>query len=177
MPRDFKDVAEAYDFMGKLGAPEKLIRHVILVGEAAELLIDKLKKQNVQFDEKLVRLGVALHDVGKILHPEELNLPGKKHEREGESLLLANGLNPRLARCCVSHGQWQTMDCSLEELVVALADTLWKGKRDEGLENKIVDEISRQLNRERWGLFIELDSCFEFIASPGEDRLRRSRVD
>ena len=177
MPRDFRDVAEVYDFLKALGASEKLIRHVILVGEAAELLIEKLNHLNVSFDEKFVRLGVAFHDAGKILHPEELSIPGKKHELDGQALLIAEGVDQQLAHSCVSHGQWQLMDCTLEEILVALADTLWKGKRDEKLETRVIEEISKQLGFERWELFLELDSSFESIASGGAERLKRSRVD
>jgi hypothetical protein len=66
------------------------------------------------------------------------------------------------------------MDCSLEELLVALADTLWKGKRDDILENRVMDERLKQATYRRWQLFIEMDSCFEFIAAGGTERLKRS---
>lgn len=35
------------------------------------------------------------------------------------------------------------MICSTEELIVALADKLWKGKRDEALELMVIDEDSK----------------------------------
>lgn len=79
-----------------------------------------------------------------------------------------------LARCCVSHSQWQTIDCSLEELTVALADKLWKGKRVEALEAKVIDGLAERSDLDRWDLYIEFDTTFEAIANGGDDRLRRS---
>jgi CRISPR/Cas system-associated endonuclease Cas3-HD len=38
------------------------------VGEAADLLIQKFNQMNLDFDDKFVRLGVAFHDAGKIIH-------------------------------------------------------------------------------------------------------------
>jgi hypothetical protein len=170
----FNNVTEVYVFLQELGAPDKLIRHLALVGEAAELLIEKLERMQVPFDARFVRLGVALHDAGKIKYPEELHAKGKRHEPAGEALLLQQGLAAELARCCVSHGQWQTLDCSFEELLVALADTLWKGKRGEELENRVIEKTARLLACEPWDLFLEMDSHFELIAAGGVERLWRS---
>jgi hypothetical protein len=138
-------------------------------------LIEKLDQMNVPFDARFVRLGVAFHDAGKIKYPEELSVKGKRHETAGEEFLLQQGLSPELARCCVSHGQWQTVDCSFEELLVALADTLWKGKRNEELEKRVVEKTVQLLAREPWNLFIEMDSHFESVAAGGLDRLLQSQ--
>jgi hypothetical protein len=170
----FNNTAEAYAFLKEIGAPDKLIRHVSLVGEAAELLIEKLNRLNVPVDARFVRLGVAFHDAGKIKYPEELRVKGNRHESAGEEFLLQQGLSPELARCCVSHGQWQTLDCSFEELLVALADTLWKGKRNEELEKRVVEKTAQLIAREPWNLFIEMDSYFEQIAAGGVERLLQS---
>jgi hypothetical protein len=170
----FNNVAEVYRFLDGLGAPDRLLRHLALVGEAAELLIEKLEDLKVPFDADFVRLGVALHDTGKIHYPEELRDKGKRHEAAGEALLLQLGLAPELARCCVSHGQWQTLDSSFEELLVALADTLWKGKRSDELEKRVTEKAAQLLACDPWNLFLEMDSHFEMIAAGGVDRLWRS---
>ena len=170
----FKNVEEAYDFLKQLDAPPRLIRHVYLVGEAADLLIHKFHQINLAFDENFVRLGVIFHDVGKIIYPQELVAQGNHHETEGEKLLISKGVNPLLARCCVSHARWKTMECSLEELIIALADKLWKGKRELDLEKLVIERISNSINQDFWSLFMELDSYFESIASQGEERLNRS---
>lgn len=174
--RTFVSVDDAYVFLKELGASSKLIVHVKLVAEASELLIAKLRSLNIGFDISFVRLGVAFHDAGKILHPEELQIKGVHHEAAGEQLLIANGIDAELARCCRSHGQWQTMECTLEELLVALADTLWKGKRNQDLENLVIKSLSKQYSKDYWELFMEMDACFEQIAEDGYSRLMRSRI-
>lgn len=176
MNNKLKDVNDAYELLKKLDAPPRLIRHAYLVGEAADLLIEKLDNIGIKLDANFVRLGVALHDVGKIIHLDELISKGNKHEADGESLLIANGVEPHLARCCRSHAQWQAMDCLLEELLIALADKLWKGKREVELEKEIIDRLSKLTSKDYWQLFIELDNHFETIASTGEERLVRSQM-
>ena len=172
--RNFENVEQAYEFLKQLDAPPRLILHVRLVGEAADLLIQKLNQMNVDFDEKFIRLGVALHDTGKIIHCQELVSPGNQHEADGEKLLISKGVNSKIARCCVSHAKWKSMECSLEELIIALADKLWKGKREVDLEKAVIERISKLMNQDFWELFIELDFHFENIASQGEERLARS---
>jgi len=149
--------------------------HVRLVGEAADLLLAQLRRLGVSHDANFVRVAVVLHDAGKILHPDELHGGGVKHEAAGEKLLLAQGVNPALARCCLSHAQWTRMACSLEELLVALADTLWKGKRDAELEKRVMEAICERSQLEFWDIFVEVDHGFEVIAADGITRLLRSR--
>jgi hypothetical protein len=45
--KTFKTVHDAYQLLQELGAPSKLMLHVKLVGEAAELLISKLHELEV----------------------------------------------------------------------------------------------------------------------------------
>ena len=137
----FQSVQDSYKLLHELGASSRLIRHVKLVGEAAEMLISQFQKLDISFDSDWFRLGVAFHDVGKILHPSELIEKGNEHEEAGEMLLLSRGVDPKIARCCRSHGQWQKIECDFEELVVALADNLWKGKRNTELENKVITKV------------------------------------
>lgn len=172
--KTFQTVYEAYQFLQELGASSKLLLHVKLVGEAAELLIVKLHELQIQFDENFVRLGVVFHDAGKIIHPKELTAKGNNHEADGEKFLITHGVKLQLARCCRSHNQWQTMECSLEEICVALADKLWKGKRVPELEELLIQMLVARCKKDYWELFVEIDSCFEAIASDGDSRLMRS---
>ena len=167
---------EAYDLLRALGATPHLLRHLQLVGEAGDELILGLQELDVEIDVGFVRLGIAIHDAGKIVHPEELRGPGSEHEPTGEALLLQHGVQPEIARCCLSHARYETMDVRLEELLVALADKLWKGKRVEHLEARVVDAVSERLNCDRWDIFNRLDDCFESIANSGDDRLARSQL-
>jgi len=61
-------------------------------------------------------------------------------------------------------------------VLVALADKLWKGKRDDGLERRVADAIARQVKREAWEVFDVLDAICEAIASDGPERLACSVV-
>ena len=159
--KNFDSLKDAYQFLQELGASPKLLLHVKLVGEAAELLIEKLSDLKVPFDADFVRFGVAFHDAGKIIHTDELFNKGNYHEADGEKLSLKNGVNGKLARCCQSHGKWETMTCSFEEYLIVLSDKLWKGKRDGLLENIVIDKVAELLYQDRWEIFVELDSCFE----------------
>jgi hypothetical protein len=174
--RTFSTIDDAYLLLQDLGASEQLIVHVKLVAEAAELLISQIERFEIAIDRDLIRLGVAFHDAGKIIHPQELTLPGNYHEPDGEQILIANGVAPKIARCCLSHARWQTMDCSIEELFVALADTLWKGKRNPQLEDLVIKRLAIRSRRDYWDLFVEWDSCFESIAADGDRRLIRSQL-
>lgn len=69
------------------------------------------------------------------------------------------------------------MEVSFEELVVALADTLWKGKRNEVLEKRVVEGAAVRVGRPFWDVFVAFDTCFEDIAGEGPRRLARSLED
>ena len=46
----------------------------------------------------------------------------------------------------------------------------------EKLELKIVDKISALMGKERWDIFMELDDCFESVASSCSKRLLQSKT-
>lgn len=171
-----ESLTAAQDLLVRLGAPSRLLRHVELVNEAAELILGKLGALGVPVRAELVRVGVALHDAGKILHPDELDAPGALHEPAGEALLLGSGVSPEVARVCLSHARWDTMDVTLEELLIALADKLWKGVRNARLEERCIDAIALALGKARWDLFIDLDTSFENVAAGGAERLAQSHI-
>ncbi len=165
---------DALKLLDVLGAPEHLKTHAHLVGEAADLIIKKCDDMGFPIDGGFVRIGVVIHDVGKIVHTNEMTGSGSKHEPGGQKMLLQQGVDPAIARCCLSHARWASMDCSIEELLIALADKLWKGKRAEELELKIIDQFALMIGKQRWDIFAELDSHFEEVAAGGHERLQRS---
>ena len=165
---------DAYSLLNNLGASKQLVTHAKLVGEAADLLIQKCEELKLALDYEFIRMGVVIHDVGKIVHLHEMNMPGSEHEPEGQKILLDKGVSTRLARVCMSHARWVEMECSLEELLIALSDKLWKGKRVGSLELEVVDRISDLLDVERWDIFTDMDMKFEEIAAGGYERLQRS---
>jgi hypothetical protein len=170
----FDSIDDARTLLRKLGAPERLVRHTELVEEAAGIVLRELTRLGVAVDEHFVRLGVVFHDAGKIEHPSELAQPGHEHEPEGERLLLRAGVDPAVARSCLSHARWPEMTTSFEELLVALADTLWKGKRNADLEKAVVTRAASVAGKSFWDLFVPLDTCFEHVAASGAERLTRS---
>jgi len=52
-----------------LSAPPCLIRHLQLVGEAADALVAAYQALGLAFDLRRIELGVAVHDAGKIAYP------------------------------------------------------------------------------------------------------------
>ncbi len=167
---------EALALLREVGAPPRLYRHAELVGEAADQLLLGLKRFGVQIDEDYVRVGVVLHDAGKSLHPAELLGPGSNHEPDGERLLLSHGATPEVARVCRSHAQWDTVAETIEELLIALSDKLWKGVRVARLEDLVIDRLAHSLQKDRWDCFTELDTLFENVAATADSRLARSDV-
>jgi HD domain len=169
-------VEDANLLLARLGAQPRLLRHVALVGEAGERLLELAGALHLPIDPALVRVGIVLHDAGKILVSAELDAPGREHEPRGQDLLLTQGVSPTLARICLSHARWSEMTVSLEELLVALSDKLWKGVRNAPLEERVINEAAKALQRDRWDLFVQMDSLFEEVAADGAARLERSRV-
>lgn len=165
---------DAFNLLERLGAPRRLFKHLQLVGEVGGEVTSKLDDLGVQYDKRFIQVGIAVHDAGKIVHPNELKGGGNLHEAAGEKLLLEHGVDAKIARCCRSHAQYASMSVSFEELIIALADTLWKGSRDADLELRIIDGVAARLKTDRWDLFEVLDSLFEEIAADGVERLSRS---
>jgi hypothetical protein len=167
---------DARALLEEIGAPARLVRHGELVAEAAEAILAAVR-EIVVVDSRRVLLGAWLHDAGKALHLNELERAGNNHEEAGEAMLLTLGVDASIARICRSHAQWQAMkDVGIEDLLVALADSLWKGRRDQDLESRVIDELSHLTGRDWWSIFTPLDDAFERVASEGENRLTRSRT-
>lgn len=164
---------EAVELLSSLGAGAWLVQHHRLVVEAASALCEGVRGP---YDATLVLLGAALHDAGKILHPEEMSRPGCEHEKAGRELLVQHGVPPEVARFCETHARWDDPSVGLEDLLVAAADKLWKGQRHHELEDRLVSALASATHRERWEVFTELDPLFESIAADGDARLARSRV-
>ena len=106
-----------------------------------------LVRMDVTVRADLVRLGAACHDAGKVVYPEELDAPGSMHEAAGETLPLEHGMRADVARCCVSHARHDVLRVEYEELLVALADKLWKGRWAGALERRVVAETAARLDR------------------------------
>lgn len=176
MNQTAETVEDAIALLKSLSAPSQLVQHHRLVVEAAQDLVKGLQQlfSGFTFNSRLVLVGAALHDAGKVLHQGEITGAGNCHERDGEKLLLSLGVSPEIARFCHTHAQWSCDDATLEDWLVALADTLWKGCRKEKLEASIIAAIAEQTGKDFWDIFIPADSLFEEIADQGSERLSRS---
>ena len=141
----------------------------------AETLARSISKKGAPIDQEFAVVGALLHDAGKIVCTSELSHSGQSHTEVGDNLLVESGVPPELARFCVSHKFWDFKGVSTEELVVALADRLWKGKRNERLESRIVERVARTSSRELLSVFLALDPVLEKIADEAPERLEVAR--
>jgi hypothetical protein len=175
MVTDPKSAADAIDLLRRLGANPWLVRHHQLVVEAATELVDGLAKAfSLKVDRNFILVGAALHDVGKIAVPTEMSQPGHQHETEGGRLLEAHGVGPLLRRVCTGHADWAAPGLPLEHLLIALADKLWKGKREEDLEMLVIERLADSIGGEVAAVFANADAIFEAVSAGGDDRLARS---
>lgn len=156
-------------------APPRLVAHLTLVHDVACQLVEAFDQAwpSLQYDREAVRLGAAIHDIGKALVQRELTEPGHEHEIVGEELLLQAGMPSYLARFARTHARWaDDPDARLEDLLVALADTWWRGKRDHALDAAICAQIMRQTGKVEWDVFIGLDDIATAITAGADARLQ-----
>ncbi len=165
---------DARQLLKRLNAPPRLVAHLALVHDVAADLLQSLSAQWQDFpiDKEAALFGAATHDIGKVLHPAELTGPGNNHEQDGPGMLEQMGIAADRSRFARTHGTWkQEVILTLEDMVVALADTCWKGKRDEELESRLASHIAGLQGIEKWEAFLALDEMIARIAAHAEERL------
>jgi hypothetical protein len=162
----------AAELLEQLDAPPRLAAHLRVVHDVAHRLVEWAWQNypEVTVDRAAVLFGAATHDLGKCLHPAELSGPGSAHEQAGYELLLSYGTDPRLARFARTHALWGWADVDMDDLLVSLADKVWKAKRVPDLEQMVVDKLVEATGQERWQAFLALD---EELTSIAEDAGRR----
>lgn len=117
-------------------------------------------------------LGAAVHDIGKVVYPNELSRPGHAHEAAGEALLVEYRFPREIERFARTHAQWQAEEMpQLEDLLVALADALWRGRRDSELEDALCQHIAALTGEAYWQIFARLDDIASEIAASADARL------
>ena len=163
--------------LNQLQVCPRLAVHLALVHDAASEIVTGLARcfPDLDFDHQAVLFGAATHDVGKVLHPSELTGPGHRHEDDGPALLEQHGVDSHLARFARSHGAWDKEPLHIEDLLVALADTVWKGQRIDTLEALIVTQIAEAIDKAQWEVFSTLDEIVTVIAEKGDERLEYQR--
>lgn len=154
-------------------APPLLCAHLRLVHDVAIQITRWMRATwpEVQFDADLVAFGAATHDIGKTLHPRELSAAGSAHELSGQALLIDLGVSADRARFAVTHNEWTSAAVTTEDLLVAVADKIWKGKRDDGLEALLIELVCTKTGLLAWEVFALLDEELDRIAASANDRL------
>lgn len=166
--------SDVISLLSRVSASPRLIAHLILVHDVASRLVEEITHTfpDVPFDKDAVLYGAATHDLGKTIHVEELFQAGKAHEQRGFDLLQEMGVSAERARFAFTHGNWEALEnVGLEDLLVALADNCWKGKRPEQLESRTVDLLSAISGRPAWDCYSELDDILGSLAADADDRL------
>jgi hypothetical protein len=159
----------AAELLRALDAPPRLGAHLRAVHDVAWTLTDVLgrRRPDLEFDTTAVLFGAATHDIGKVVHVAELSAPGHRHEEAGRDLLLRYGVPAHLARFAGNHGSWDAPEVTLDDLLVSLADKVWKGARITGLE----DRVGAHLGGAPWEAFLVLDDVLQGLAAGADERL------
>lgn len=165
--------ADVFRILQKAGASPHLVAHHRHVHAAAAALLSGLQRHwpSLLIDREVVLYGAALHDIGKTVHPEELHGPGNQHEEAGERLLRDLGVRAEVARIARTHGRWQESDLATEDLLVALADTIWKGRRNDELESVVAARIQAMVGGEIWRAVAVIDEICSGIVANAVSRL------
>lgn len=85
--------------------------------------------------------------------------------------LRENGIPDALSRFAETHACRNTAEMSAEDLLVALANTIWKGKRNDDLEQALTSLVSRGTGEETWAIWLRLDDVLTAIAASADERL------
>lgn len=163
---------EAERIIREQNAPPRLVAHLTLVHDVAERLVDALLKKwpDLPVNREHVLLGAALHDLGKVVHSNELTGPGKLHEAAGEKLLLQLRVSAEVARFARTHGQCAG-GLPLEDLLVKTADMIWKGQRIDEIEQALVVKLAAQCGIEMYESFSIVDRVLSKLAQDSDKRL------
>ena len=153
-------------------APPRLLAHHAMVHDVVVTLVEGIERNwpNVPLDKQAALFGAATHDIGKSLHEEEMRGPGRLHENDGPALLTKLGVSEALARFARTHAQWALEpDPTIEDMLVALANTLWTGARNEHLEQHIIRYLVERNDEPEWSVFARFDDILlEALEGSGE---------
>lgn len=161
------------ELLTELDAPIRLKRHLQIVHSTAHELLELILNDwpEIHLNRELILFGAATHDIGKAKIKSELFAPGKRHETIGRELLIAHGFSQEQSRFALTHGNWEVENLTLEDLLVSLADKVWKGKRIDRLEEKVGQKISEKTESEFWEVYNSLDVIVSKVSNGADQRL------
>ncbi|WP_323180241.1 HD domain-containing protein [Streptomyces sp. NBC_01363] len=164
---------EAAELLHDVDAPPRLVAHLRAVHDVAGQLLAWIAARNLDLgiNPEAVLFGAATHDIGKVLHPAELTAPGAQHEEAGRELLMTRGIDSAIARFAGTHAAWTAEEAGMEDLLVSLADKIWKNKRVTELEDLVVARLAVASGRTVWEEFLDLDSVLARIGDQADERL------
>jgi hypothetical protein len=164
---------EAAKLLRELDAPPRLAAHLRAVHDVAYRLVEwvSLRHPALPLDRDAVLFGAATHDIGKTTHVAELSGPGSDHEESGRDLLLSHGVAPHHARFAATHATWTLPGLGIEDLLVSVADKVWKNKRVPELEDLVVRRLAEASGRTVWEEFLEFDDVLTSVGEGADARL------
>jgi hypothetical protein len=156
----------------QLEAPQELVRHHEMVCDALFEFMSprRCMLQVLRTNFELALAGAAVHDMAKALYVDEISGPGMMHAELGAEVLLQAGAPPELAAFAKGHHQWNE-ESPIEHLLVALADSAWKGGRDEEAETELAARVFEAEGVRDWVAFSVIDEAMELAGRPGPARL------
>ena len=169
------NVTEALSIQRDLDFPVRLIEHHRIVSEVTHALSEALNSIGLAIDSERAELMASIHDVGKSIVTDELSGVGSVHEELGVGVAESFGLPSSVSKICRSHNSQTTDGMDMEEIIVRLADKLWKGKRDFEFEQQAVSHFADYLGKDSWEVFMEADKIFEEVADSGHQRLETTQ--
>ena len=159
----------AAELLTEVQAPPRLGAHLRLVHDVAHRLTASLGR--LDYNRTAVLFGAATHDIGKVEHPEELSGPGSKHEPAGYALLIRFGVPDEFARFARTHASWTLPGLTVDDLLVSVADKVWKAKRVTELEDLVVRQLAEATGTDMWEAFLVLDEVLGSLAQHADERL------
>lgn len=83
----------------------------------------------------------------------------------------SRGVPAPIARFARTHAQAARDALALEDLLVTLADKVWKGTRDAPLEQEVCRRVASACGQAPWEVFLVLDEVLERLARDADERL------
>ena len=163
---------EASELLESVQLHPYLLAHLILVHDVAVRLTEAIAARwpAIVLDAEAIRFGAASHDIGKVVFPEEMLAPGEAHRKAGQTLLRELGVEAERSRFTVTHVPERALAGELEDILVALADVLWKGGRHEPLETALLERLTASDAEEAWETFMALDDLLTELSGDSDRR-------